>query len=105
MVNVLKATGTIEPFSEEKLRNSMSKTGATSVEQDKVIKHIERKLYENIPTWQVYRSVTRSLESQSRLSKARYTLKRAIMELGPTGYPFEDYVSEILKVQRLYYAN
>lgn len=99
MVNVLKAGGTIEPFSEEKLRNSMVRTGIASNEQNKVISHVEQKLYENIPTAEVYQHVTQSLQTESHLSKARYTLKRAIMEMGPTGYPFEDYVSEILKTK------
>jgi len=97
MVNVLKASGIIEPFSEEKLRTSMSRTGITSTQQNKVLNQLQQKLYENIPTSEVYQNVTSTLQSQSHLSKARYTLKRAIMELGPTGYPFEDYVSQILK--------
>jgi hypothetical protein len=97
MVNVLKANGNIEPFNEEKLRTSMTRTGITPNQQNNVLNQLEQKLYENIPTSEVYQHVTGTLQTESRLSKARYTLKRAIMELGPTGYPFEDYVSQILK--------
>jgi hypothetical protein len=99
MVNVLKASGSVEPFSEEKLKDSMQRAGIPSSEHTKVISQLEQKLYENIPTSEVYQHVTRSLQNQSRLSKSRYTLKQAIMELGPTGHPFEDYVAEILKVK------
>jgi hypothetical protein len=99
MVNVLKANGNIEQFSEEKLRDSMVRTGITQTAQNKVISNVVQKLYKNIPTSEVYRHVTKTLQDESHLSKTRYTLKRAIMELGPTGYPFEDYVSEILKIK------
>jgi len=99
MVNVIKANGVVEPFSPEKLRNSMTRTGVSEAEQGKIISHIEQNLYENIPTFEVYQHVTRSLQNESHISKARYTLKSAIMELGPTGYPFEDYIAEILKVK------
>src|ERR1035437_3241 len=97
MVNVLKANGIVEPFSEEKLRDSMSRIGISSSEQNKVISHLKSNLHENIPTFEIYEHVTSALQEQSHLVKLRYTLKQAIMALGPTGYPFEDYVSEILK--------
>jgi len=99
MVNVLKASGIIEPFSEEKLRTTMTRTGISSNDQNKVITQVEQKLYENIPTSEVYQHVTKSLQNESHLSKERYALKQAIMALGPTGYPFEDYVSEVLKAK------
>jgi len=99
MVNVLKANGIIEPFNEEKLRDSMLRIGISSTEQDKVISHLKLKLRENIPTSEIYDHVTRSLQEQSHLIKLKYSLKQAIMALGPTGYPFEDFVSEILKAK------
>jgi hypothetical protein len=99
MVNVLKASGAVEPFNEEKLRDSLIRTGVPSTGQNKVISNLEQKLYDNIPTSEVYKHVTYSLLHESKLSKARYALKRSIMDLGPTGYPFEDYLSEILKTK------
>jgi hypothetical protein len=97
MVNVLKANGIAEPFDENKLRTSMTRTGISQSQQDKVILNLKPSLHENIPTAEIYEHVTRSLQEQSHLVKLRYSLKQAIMELGPTGYPFEDFVSEILK--------
>jgi Holliday junction resolvase-like predicted endonuclease len=97
MVNVLKASGSIEPFSKNKLFNSFKRTGIPENQQNKIISNLEPKLYENIPTSEVYRDVTKTLQEESHLLKLRYSLKRAIMELGPTGHPFEDLVAEILK--------
>ncbi|MEX2589052.1 MAG: restriction endonuclease, partial [Chitinophagales bacterium] len=39
------------------------------------------------------------LRKSSRPTAARYKLKKAIMELGPSGYPFERFVGEILRKQ------
>lgn len=97
MVNVIKANGIIEPFNEDKLRASMTRIGVSSDEQSKVISNLQPKLHENIQTSEIFEQVTRSLQEQSHLVKLRYSLKQAIMALGPTGYPFEDFVAEILK--------
>lgn len=50
-----------------------------------------------MPTKKIYREAYRLLRRFSRSSAARYKLKRAIMELGPSGFPFEHYFSELLK--------
>ena len=39
------------------------------------------------------------LKRKSKKLAAKYHLKRAIMELGPTGFPFEQYVAALLKSQ------
>lgn len=97
MVNVLKASGEIEPFSEEKLRYSIKRAGIHKDLVDEVVNHVDSKLYENIPTKEVYAHITEFLNKEPTPVKLKYRLKQAIMDLGPTGYPFEDYVSEILK--------
>lgn len=99
MTDVIKANGQIEPFSEEKLRVSIKRAGIPQHLQDQAIKHVESKLYEKIPTAEVYKHLTEFLEKDQVHFKAKYSLKQAIMDLGPTGYPFEDFVSEILKAK------
>jgi hypothetical protein len=99
MVQVIKATGDKEEFSEEKLRNSIKRAGINPSLSDKVISHVESKLYENIPTQEVYNHVKEFIGKEAPRTKLRYSLKQAIMDFGPTGYPFEDFVSEILKAK------
>jgi len=99
MVNVIKATGEIEPFSEEKLRTSIQRAGIPINLQDRTIAHIQSKLYENIPTSEVYRHITEFFNKTPEKFTSKYSLKQAIMDLGPTGYPFEDFVAEILKAK------
>ncbi|PIP74904.1 MAG: ATPase [Candidatus Levybacteria bacterium CG_4_9_14_3_um_filter_35_16] len=97
MVDVIKANGVIEPFSDEKVRGSILRAGIKKELADEVLGHVKGKLYNNIPTSEIYTHITEYLGATP--GKAKYSLKRAIMELGPTGYPFEDFISEILKME------
>jgi hypothetical protein len=100
MPNVLKATGRIEPFSEEKLRLSIQRAGIPDVLRNEVVSNIKNNLYDNIPTSEIYKQILSFLQNSAYpLNHTRYSLRQAIMDLGPTGYPFEDYVSEILKLE------
>lgn len=100
MPNVLKATGKLEPFSEEKLRLSIQRAEIPNNLWGNTVKHVKSKLYENIPTKEIYEHITEFLENSPHpFSKAKYSLKQAIMDLGPTGYPFEDYIADILKIE------
>lgn len=100
MVNVLKANGETEPFSEEKINSSIKRAGIPQSIHKQVLEHVKSKLYEKIPTSEIYNHILEFLKiSPHPLSRANYSLKRAIMDLGPTGYPFEDFVSELLKTE------
>lgn len=101
MINVLKASGEKELFDENKLRESIKRAGIPKGLQGLVEQHVKNKLYNNIPTSEIYKHITEFLEtSEMPYSKSKYSLKQAIMTLGPSGYPFEDFVSEILKIQK-----
>lgn len=98
MLNVIKADGTIEPYSEEKVKTSIKRAGVSPELQAKVLSDIKTKLYDNIPTYDIYGFITDALAHSSEpYSKARYSLKQAIMLLGPTGYPFEDFVARVFE--------
>lgn len=100
MINVIKATGEIEPYSEEKVRQSILRAGIKNGIQNQAVKHIESQLYDKIPTSEIYRHITEFFDtSQTPFAHAKYSLKESIMQLGPTGYPFEDFVADILKIQ------
>lgn len=98
-VNILKASGELAPFNETKLRRSLERSGAEKFLADKIIKEISGELYEGISTGEIYRKAFEMLRSYSRPLAAKYRLKNAIMDLGPSGFPFEKYVSELLQSQ------
>jgi Holliday junction resolvase-like predicted endonuclease len=66
--------------------------------QGEVLTHIKSKLYDGISSQEIYQHILEYLEaSQTPYIKGRYSLKESIMMLGPTGYPFEDFVARILE--------
>jgi hypothetical protein len=98
-ISVTKATGEKAPFSEDRLRHSLKRSGASAEQIDMVVDEISAELYEGISTKEIYRTAFKVLKSKARHTAARYHLKQGIMELGPSGFPFEKYISELLNHQ------
>lgn len=96
---VRKASGETAKFSESKLRSSLQHSGASTEQIDNVVESISDKLYPGISTKEIYKMAYKLLQGSSRPLAAKYNLKHAIMELGPSGFPFEKYVGEILRHQ------
>lgn len=100
MINVIKANGQKEPFSEEKLLHSARRARMPEELEKEFIEHVKQRLHENITTSEIYQHIGEFLDKrQHQHFRARYSLKQAIMDLGPTGYPFEDYVARILQAE------
>jgi hypothetical protein len=96
---ITKASGETAIFEMDKLRQSMRNSGADEAQIEKVVKDIEPRLYQGITTKKIYKWAFAMLKKQSKPVAARYQLKRAIMELGPSGFPFETFISHVLKNQ------
>lgn len=98
MLQVLKANGQKEAFNEEKVMSSIVRARIPQNLQNQVLTHIRSKVYDGIPTIEIYQSILEFLgKSEHPYSRSRYSLKEAIMLLGPTGYPFEDFIAKILQ--------
>ena len=96
-IYVTKMSGEKALFDEEKLRNSLKRSRAEDDVIDKVIEKVKTELRDSISTKEIYRMAFAQLRKNSSHSAARYKLKQSILELGPTGFPFEEYISELLK--------
>jgi hypothetical protein len=102
MVNpkiVEKASGEREPYSQLKLSNSLKRAGAGDAVIAEVLSNLEPWIYNGVSTRKIYKKAFRLLKTHRRALAARYSLKSAIMELGPTGYPFENFVAHIFSVE------
>ncbi len=96
---VTKASGLTEPFSIDKLKKSLSRSQATPGEIHSIIEAVRPKLYQGISTQKIYNEAFRLLRQLSKSHAARYYLKRGIMDLGPSGFPFERLVGELFTHQ------
>jgi hypothetical protein len=98
-VLIKKLDGTIEPFDEKKLYNSLKLSGASPKVTADIVSHIEAELTEGMTTSKIYKHAFNILKKKENTPAVRYSLKRAVMELGPTGFPLERFIGEILKVK------
>ncbi len=96
-INVVKASGAIEPLDLLKVKRACLRTGATQDTAEQVMKDIQKSLYDGISTKEIYRKVCELLKKYSYYSEARYRLKESMVNMGPSGFPFETFVNEILK--------
>ena len=96
-IKVTKFSGEQETYDESKLRKSLQRAGATADMIDEITGTLESELYDGISTHEIYKNAHRQLKKLSKRAEGRYKIKEAIMELGPSGYPFEKLTGEILK--------
>jgi len=96
-VRIVKASGETEPFAESKLRNSLKKAGASEEAIDAVVQDVIGRLRDGMTTKDIYSRAFSHLRRKERPTAGRYHMRMALMELGPTGRPFERFVGELLK--------
>ena len=96
---ITKASGKKEPFAKSKLYQSLLRAGAPATLANQILKAVELDLREGMSTKNIYKIAYKLLSKAERPIAGRYHLKNGIMELGPSGFPFEKYVSEILAHQ------
>lgn len=95
---VVKKSGEREVYDEEKVRRSMNRVGVPDNIKPEVLTHIKEKFQNNeISTDDIFRHVLEFLEPRDRKSSLRFNLRQAIFELGPTGFPFEQYLASIFR--------
>lgn len=98
-MQITKADGEKEMFRSGKLISSLKKAGAKSSEIDAIVREIESSLTEGMRTQDIYKKAFELLRMNEAPTAARYSLRRAVIGLGPTGFPFEDYLGRIFESQ------
>jgi hypothetical protein len=95
---ITKADGTLEPFDPTKLETSLQRAGASSTARAQILGQIMRDLRPLTSTEEIYRHAFQLLKEQEIAPvAARYSMKRAVFALGPSGFPFEQFLAEVLR--------
>ncbi len=93
---VIKADNRRERFNKNKIINSLLKIGLEENKAQEIAQQAKEELKGKITTDEIFNFVASKLESYNLLYAGKYNLRRAIMNLGPTGYPFEKYIAKVL---------
>lgn len=95
-IEVVKHTGERVIFSIKKLKKSLRHSGAEENLIDEIAGIVQTELYQGITTKEIYNRAFSLLKKRKGALASRYKLKKAIYELGPTGFPFEKFVGSLL---------
>lgn len=102
---ILKADGTTEPFEIEKLIFALTRAGAKRSVAEEIANHITDKCHDSggkeqiIKTDYIYHLAFKQLKNISRNSALKFSIKRAMLELGPSGFPFEEFIAEVWRAK------
>ena len=95
-MEIIKASGIPAKFDRGSIEKSVLRAGASKEFAEDVAEDVEKKVDEGVNTQDILNLTLESLEARPAIA-ARYDLKRAIMNLGPSGFPFEEFLSQVLK--------
>lgn len=95
-IEVVKYSDQRAKFSIEKLKNSLQKSGADDSLVNEISRQVRDELYQGISTKEIYNRAFALLKKKKNAYASKYKLKKAIYELGPTGFPFEKFIAALL---------
>ena len=96
-MQITKADGTREEFDSNKLRKSLRRAGADKSEIKDIVDRVEAEIHDGMHTGEIYRHAFSLLRQSAPPVRARYSLRRALFGLGPTGFPFEDFMARLFE--------
>ncbi len=96
---IVKQNGVTEIFDPRKLVDSLQRVGTSESVAEAIVREVESGAFEGMTTNDIYTKAFEILHNAQRRIAARYSVRRAIIELGPTGFPFEKFISHIFSAE------
>jgi len=94
---VVNSRGEKEPFSFKKVYQSAKRAGASEFLARRIAENVSQTLYPGIKTQEIFNKVKSLLRKENSKAAIKFSLKKAIQKLGPTGFPFEKYIGAIFE--------
>lgn len=97
-IRVIKYSGEHQAFDSLKLTQALMRAGASeNLARDIVAKIIFKTKERSIKTKEIYRLAKKYLLASSPVIASRFSLREAIIRLGPAGFDFEKYMMLVLR--------
>jgi hypothetical protein len=111
-MKVKKRDGFVVDFDPDKVINSLKNSGVSDETIQKVLLNIYGQKFSIISTDSLYKLIYKLVKKyENKYSASIYSLKNAILRLGPDGYSFEDFIGKIfsflgykVKVRQTYFS-
>ena len=99
---IIKENGDRVRFSKAKVELSLRRSGASPRVAKSIANKVANEITKKSTTSDVYRHAYDLLKKEGEHpTAARYNLKKAIQALGPTGFPFEQFIARLLEYRGL----
>ncbi len=100
-ITVIKRNGQQVIFDDARVIGSMKRAGVPQELYDRVLEHIKERIQQDntITTDEIFYHIREFLSAKDKKSALRFNLRQGIFELGPTGFPFEQYLAELFRSQ------
>lgn len=96
---IIKADGSKEAFDPGRLIASLERSGAGAHTAERITDTITASITPGTTSKEIYAKAFTLLRREERPIAARYALRRAMLEFGPTGHPFEDFISHLFRAE------
>lgn len=94
-IYVFNSQGEKELFSFKKVYQSARRVGAPDVLAEEIARKIEKEAFSGMKTSEIFKKVEKLLSLRAPRPALKFSLKKAIARLGPTGFIFERYIGGI----------
>lgn len=94
-----KTSGLTEPYDEQKLIRSLRNVGATDAIIQDILDEMRRQFQTITNTQQIFAIALEKLKAINTGLASRYNLKKALLEFGPAGFPFEQFIAAVFQAQ------
>jgi len=98
-IHVIKESGEKEDFSAQKVKDALRRAGLSGKGADEALDKLRPELFDGITTKRIYQLVYDIVDEMKPEISHKYNLKRALFDMGPAGYVFEDFTSKLLSLQ------
>ncbi len=97
-IYIIKADGRKVRFNPNKVIGTCIRAGASKKEAKKIAKDTLNLIRNGFTTKEVYKIVLSNISKidGGNVIRYKYRLKESIMKMGPAGFPFESFISQIL---------
>ncbi len=96
--HIIKADGRRVIFDSNKVIGTCIRAGASRKEAKRIAKNTMNMIQSGFTTREIYKIVLNNISKidRGRVIQHKYKLKESIMKMGPAGFPFESFISQIL---------
>lgn len=96
-LSILKRSGKPEEFNKNKLQYSLVCAGANREQAKRITDQVYSCCSEGMSTIKIFNNAFRLLKKESKIVAINYSMPKAIHELGPDGYNFEQFIAAMFK--------